>query len=63
MPNLTEVDIERMIAALQARPMEGFTAWERQFIADAQEANDGGFLSERQVAKVVELYIEEPYHG
>jgi len=53
MPNLTEVDIERMIAALQARPMDGFTAWERQFIADAQEANDGGFLSERQVAKVV----------
>lgn len=56
MPERTEAEIERMIATMQARPMDGFTPWERQFIADAQEANDGGFLSSRQLEKLEELY-------
>lgn len=56
MPDRTEDDIERMITALQARNPACFTAWELQFVADVQEANDGGFLSRKQIAKLEELY-------
>lgn len=52
---LTELDIERMICELQAAT-HVWTPWELQFIEDIKEANDGGFLSARQVAKLEELH-------
>lgn len=56
MPERTETEIERMIEELQACAPTSFTAWERQFIADVQEANDGGFLSRKQLVKLEEIF-------
>ncbi len=53
--------VEQMIAALREALDEDpdeFSEWEREFIRSVQDQNDGAHLSEKQCAKIEELYDE-----
>lgn len=52
-----ETMLSECIEALEERP-DDFTGWERTFLEDLEEKNELGHLSEKEIAKLEEIYEE-----